>query len=107
MNEFEAAVDEFHRHLDTCERCRTRPFDLCQEGATLLKEAGGGVAPHVVSGLYSRRAPCFMRRKGCEAKAAFEITTDSLCIAMCDAHQDEFSDMKGFKKTPLPPTTDT
>ena len=31
----------FHAHLDACERCRSKPFDLCSEGDSLLK----GVAP--------------------------------------------------------------
>jgi hypothetical protein len=26
----------YHRHLDDCERCRTRCFDPCPEGARLL-----------------------------------------------------------------------
>lgn len=33
-------VDAFHAHLDACERCRTRPFDLCAVGAPLLARAG-------------------------------------------------------------------
>jgi hypothetical protein len=33
----------FHAHLDDCERCRERPFDLCETGAALLHAAG--VAP--------------------------------------------------------------
>jgi hypothetical protein len=28
----------FHRHLDTCGRCRTQPFNLCDIGITLLGE---------------------------------------------------------------------
>jgi hypothetical protein len=31
--------DAFHAHLDQCERCRTRPFDLCASGAALLQKA--------------------------------------------------------------------
>ena len=34
------AVETFHEHLDECERCRTRPFDLCPVGAQLLTAAG-------------------------------------------------------------------
>lgn len=33
----------FHDHLDACERCRARPFDLCPEGARKLAEAATGV----------------------------------------------------------------
>jgi hypothetical protein len=35
-----AHTDLFHDHLDGCERCASRPFDLCAEGAKLLKAAG-------------------------------------------------------------------
>lgn len=34
----------FHDHLDACERCRARPFDLCPEGARKLAEAAAGVS---------------------------------------------------------------
>lgn len=27
----------FHAHLDICERCRERPFDLCPRGDLLLR----------------------------------------------------------------------
>lgn len=26
----------YHAHLDACERCRERPYDLCQVGADAL-----------------------------------------------------------------------
>lgn len=36
---------KFHAHLDTCERCRTQPMNLCGVGAILLKkEATSGAA---------------------------------------------------------------
>jgi len=28
----------YHIHLDTCERCSSRPFDLCAVGARLLED---------------------------------------------------------------------
>jgi hypothetical protein len=31
---FDAA---FHRHLDQCKQCELHPFDLCREGAILLR----------------------------------------------------------------------
>jgi hypothetical protein len=35
-------VEDFHAHLDACERCRTRPFDLCSVGADLAERVGIG-----------------------------------------------------------------
>ena len=32
-------ADAFHAHLDACQRCRDRPFDLCSSGALLLRTA--------------------------------------------------------------------
>ncbi len=29
----------FHVHLDACEQCREHPFDLCADGAALLRIA--------------------------------------------------------------------
>lgn len=29
--------DKFRAHLDECERCRNRPFDLCWTGKVLLE----------------------------------------------------------------------
>lgn len=37
-------VVAFHAHLDVCERCRTRPFDLCEVGRLLLARAGKGAS---------------------------------------------------------------
>lgn len=34
-----ALAAEFHRHLDSCRRCRERPMDLCPKGAELLRKA--------------------------------------------------------------------
>jgi hypothetical protein len=39
--EGEKAQSEFHAHLDECERCRTRPTDLCSTGYVLLVIASG------------------------------------------------------------------
>jgi hypothetical protein len=33
---FEEASERFHEHLDTCTRCATSPFDLCETGRRLL-----------------------------------------------------------------------
>lgn len=33
-------ADKFHAHLDACERCRTKPFNLCATGARLLDSIG-------------------------------------------------------------------
>jgi hypothetical protein len=35
--------DIFHAHLDKCAQCREHPFDLCKEGAGLLREAAYGL----------------------------------------------------------------
>ena len=32
----DVAASKFHAHLDVCERCRERPFDLCPIGAAYL-----------------------------------------------------------------------
>ena len=41
--------NDFHKHLDQCERCRNQPFNLCAEGAEKLKRAAlemaSGVKP--------------------------------------------------------------
>lgn len=37
--------DIFHAHLDKCEQCREHPFNLCKEGAGLLREAATGLPP--------------------------------------------------------------
>ena len=37
--------DIFHAHLDACAQCREHPFDLCKEGAGLLKLAAEGLPP--------------------------------------------------------------
>ncbi len=33
--------EKFHEHVDGCERCRTKPFDLCELGGQLLLATGG------------------------------------------------------------------
>jgi hypothetical protein len=33
------AIEAFHRHLDRCEQCRDRPFELCAVGQPLLLAA--------------------------------------------------------------------
>jgi hypothetical protein len=38
-----AAMQGFHSHLDVCEQCEGRPFNLCQVGAQLIQEAAGKV----------------------------------------------------------------
>lgn len=43
--------DEFHAHLDVCTQCEKNPFDLCEIGARLLREAG-------------EKAAKFLREKG-------------------------------------------
>ncbi len=30
-------ANDFHAHLDVCERCRNEPFNLCAEGAKKLQ----------------------------------------------------------------------
>ena len=32
----------FHRHLDACQQCSERPFDLCGAGAFLFQQACKG-----------------------------------------------------------------
>lgn len=36
---FHERADLFHNHLDACARCARNVFDLCDEGARLLKSA--------------------------------------------------------------------
>lgn len=33
------ATDAFHAHLDECDQCESGPFNLCEEGSRLLREA--------------------------------------------------------------------
>lgn len=33
-------IAAFHDHLDRCDRCCSEPFNLCPEGARLLRAAG-------------------------------------------------------------------
>jgi hypothetical protein len=33
------SADAFHSHLEACERCAHRPFDLCEQGTLLLNGA--------------------------------------------------------------------
>jgi hypothetical protein len=35
-------IKKFHAHLDVCSQCERHPFDLCPEGARLLKYAATG-----------------------------------------------------------------
>jgi len=30
--------NDFHSHLDGCERCRNNPFDLCEQGRTIMRK---------------------------------------------------------------------
>jgi len=39
--------DKFHAHLDECEQCEKHPFDLCEKGARLLREAGEEAAKYL------------------------------------------------------------
>ena len=32
--------ERFDAHLDECDQCRTRPFDLCWQGQLLIEAAG-------------------------------------------------------------------
>ena len=34
-----AETDDFHAHLDVCERCRLQPFNLCFKGLLILEIA--------------------------------------------------------------------
>lgn len=35
-----ASQERFHKHLDTCRRCREQPFNLCEVGDGLLRATG-------------------------------------------------------------------
>lgn len=37
----ERPTSPYHVHLDACDRCRERPFDLCAAGAELLRQEAG------------------------------------------------------------------
>jgi len=41
-------IKKFHKHLDVCKQCNNHPFDLCAEGAKLLKDAA--VTPRALGG---------------------------------------------------------
>lgn len=46
--QYQPSADEteaFHLHLDSCERCRENPFDLCAVGKPLLVAAGEAAIP--------------------------------------------------------------
>ena len=36
---FDERRDAFHAHLDDCRQCRHKPFELCANGARLLRDA--------------------------------------------------------------------
>lgn len=33
-------ADDFHAHLDACDRCRNQPFNLCNRGLWMLQATG-------------------------------------------------------------------
>lgn len=37
MSNGRTARDDFHAHLDVCNRCANQPFNLCEIGGTLLR----------------------------------------------------------------------
>lgn len=37
-------AEKFHAHLDACQQCEQRPFELCVVGAKLLKAAAEDAA---------------------------------------------------------------
>lgn len=37
----EGPTSPYHAHLDTCDRCREKPFDLCAVGGELLRSEAG------------------------------------------------------------------
>jgi hypothetical protein len=39
------ANDDFHSHLDKCERCAKQPFNLCPVGSRLLNAAAAQACP--------------------------------------------------------------
>lgn len=45
------ATDEFHAHLDVCQRCREEIFNLCPIGAVLIAKAAIGVCDNHYRGL--------------------------------------------------------
>lgn len=55
---FTVAIDRFYEHLDSCRRCANKPFDLCPEGAKLLKEAA------VADKAMNQNALIMLRRTG-------------------------------------------
>jgi len=36
------SIEDFHAHLDECERCRNQPFNLCPEGDLILRKVING-----------------------------------------------------------------
>lgn len=50
-------LSKWHDHLDACEMCRTKPWELCPKGRDLLKAAALDVG---FQGLF--RAPLAMLR---------------------------------------------
>lgn len=43
MTTMKEAGEKFHAHVDQCQRCKERPFDLCELGAQLLKDTASAV----------------------------------------------------------------
>lgn len=38
-------ADPFHKHLDSCAQCRSKPFNLCAVGAAALRQAVSALVP--------------------------------------------------------------
>lgn len=44
---FQTASEQFHAHLEACKQCEDHPFQLCQVGERLLREAVAAGLPIV------------------------------------------------------------
>lgn len=60
MNQNHPAFDKleaFHAHLDECEQCRNRPFDLCPQGKAALEAFVDRAAAEASSGQMTGKMP--------------------------------------------------
>lgn len=77
----------FHKHLDICNRCDTRPFDLCSIGSTLLRlEAAHGIVEEVIlrrDDLEKERDRLFTQRTN-KMKIEIEITDNEKATLTID-----------------------
>ena len=73
--------DPFHQHLDVCKQCADHPFDLCAEGAKLIREVALGLSPtgRAPSEPHLQSIP-IRTELGQQVRAAFNATFGSVLV---------------------------